>query len=100
MTCCNFLMTTLYADGTRWQWCAACGKLVELNDDAPTAAARGSRQNAPNAADFRNRGHRTGKGQVNISHLCHGLGRLDLYLSPTFREELMGFPIGWTDLDQ
>jgi len=46
MTCCNFPMTTLYADGTRWQWCAACGKLVELNDDAPATVASGSRQNA------------------------------------------------------
>lgn len=52
----------------------------------------------PLASDFRNRGSRCGKGQWNLSHVLHKYGRLDLQLSPTFREWLMGWPIGWTDL--
>jgi len=53
----------------------------------------------PLASDFRNRGSKCGKGQWNLSHVLHRAGRLDLQLSPTFREELMGFPTGWTDCE-
>lgn len=52
----------------------------------------------PLSGDNRNRGSRTGKGQVNLSHLLHKMERQDLQLSPTFREWLMGWPIGWTGL--
>lgn len=52
----------------------------------------------PLASDFRNRGSRCGKGQWNLSHILHKHGRLDLQLSPQFREWLMSWPIGWTGL--
>ena len=40
---------------------------------------------------------RKGMQSLRLNHYCFLLGRPDLGHSPTFREWLMGFPIGWTD---
>ena len=74
------------------------GKLFELRISGRRMKGKGSGLwPTPLTSDFRNRGCRVGKGQMNLSHFLYALGRRDLQLSPTFREELMGFPTGWTD---
>lgn len=48
-----------------------------------------------------NRVRRGRGGRLHIANLCDQVvdtGRQDLVRSPTFREWLMGLPIGWTDL--
>jgi len=49
-----------------------------------------------------NRTRRSRNGKPHIANLCDQLvdyGRQDLVRSPTFREWLMGLPIGWTALE-
>jgi hypothetical protein len=48
-----------------------------------------------------NRIRRGRRGKLHVANLCDQLvdiGRPDLVRSATFREWLMGLPIGWTDL--
>ncbi len=42
---------------------------------------------------------RVGMQSLRLNHYCFLLGRPDLAKSPVFREWLMGFPPGWTDLE-
>lgn len=47
-----------------------------------------------------NRLRRAKRGKLHVANLCDqlvDLGRHDLIKSVAFREELQGFPIGWTD---
>ena len=50
-----------------------------------------------------NRIKRGRNGRLHVANLCDQIvdtGRRDLVRSPTFREWLMGLPIGWTDVRQ
>jgi len=60
----------------------------------------------PTASDYHSpncgRHHidRVGMQSLRLNHYCFLLGRPDLAKSPVFRERLMGFPPGWTDLER
>jgi len=58
----------------------------------------------PSATDWHSANcgqHHAARGmkRLRLNHFCFLLGRPDLAKSPEFREQLMGFPIGYTDLE-
>jgi hypothetical protein len=52
----------------------------------------------PVASDWHGAAHKSPKLNVRLNHFCFSISRRDLEHSMTFREWLMGWPIGWTDL--
>lgn len=53
---------------------------------------------APMASDWHGAAHKQKKMNIRLNHFCYSIGRRDLEHCLIFREALMSWPIGWTDL--
>ena len=76
------------------------GELWALDTPAHlTTAIESGLWPTPTATDWHGAAHKQKKKNVRLNHFCFSLGRRDLEHNAKFREWLMGWPIGWTELN-